>query len=597
MQRHYTQDPRRMNGNRRNNGSYAQQTWQGRQNNNHFNEPPHPSAAYEQDAPVYVLYENREPSNIGYDNLRSVPINDGSYPNRQWQHRTNASIDPADIPNGTPPFTNGYSEDPRARFANERSTEPGPGDHQYSRSDPSRRKSDCEEEKIEIAQSKQRIAELLNELALKCKETGNFDDAGKRYQELLNIKSREKTILREGGHEAQAKTVEAEEFSCKYKYGEMLSKTEKYDEAATVLKEVFRWRKDRDPNFQEKSTRETLLELCNVFRLGRSRDGLEKARILYRTQSDLDYGGSTESVDHSWRLRNALNVVCVLIQQDSCEDALKELIYVWGKRKGGVAVIESEIEGLLKLFRQKKAEDCAMRALRLVCEDNRKFSLQLVDIMATEGLRLHANRQYPEAVNFLDKAFTNTLPTAASDRMKRGWPLALSHCQMQNFRDPANILESLLPLSNLQTNPSEHCLKALLAYALLASSQPSSAKTNAKSVWDTHKTQNILQLPEYHHADTLIRAMAQDVYYNEKWKEAKDIWVEVYQNARVLCSDRQATSQVQFHIATGTMLAEEWEACRKTRSNQKKGKTTAEKSIAAIRNQVRDLEQMVPGPL
>ncbi|KAL9621171.1 MAG: hypothetical protein Q9160_004422 [Pyrenula sp. 1 TL-2023] len=375
----------------------------------------------------------------------------------------------------------------------------------------------------------------------------------------------------------------------------MLSKTGKYVEAATVIKDVFERRKDDDPNLQNEPTREALLDLCKNHRLGRSPRGLEEARKLYRLHGDLDSGDSPDNTDYSWRLRNAFNVVCVLVEQDSCDNALNELISVWRKRKGNVVEIESEIEGLMESFRRHKADISAMRALQIVCEENRPFSPPLVKVMTNEGLRLHGIGRDVEAINFLQKALTNNSSTAPQNRLKIGWPLALSNCRTKNFGAGANVVQNLIPLSNTQTKPSEHCLKALLAYALLASGQPGPAKQNAQIIWAEYKTQNILPLPEYHHADTLIRAMVLDEWHDGKWKNAKLIWDEVYQNAKKLRSARNAMSQVQFHVATGNIFAEKWESCRKTRSSRNKGETTAEKSIATIRKQINELQEAPSG--
>lgn len=602
MPRYRDQDPRRRTGYRRGNGSGTQQNfgqfprvspdWQGRQNGQRFNEPPHPSTADDQDDYVHIINEDLGPLKAGFANPGGVPIDDGFCSNVQWQPRPNEFVNRGGIPNETAPYPNGRGGPPRYQFISENRAEPELGSNQHSSDETNRHKSDPEQDKVKKTQDEQRVDELLSILASKEELAGSYDEAGKRYHDLFKRKALEETALRDDGHEAQAKTAEAEELSYKSKYGQMLSKTQRYDEATRVFRDVFDRRKHADPKLQNESTREALLEFCEVLCLGKSQEGLEEARILYRLQGDLDCKDSPDNNDHGWRLRNAFNVVCVLVEQHSCDNAVNELGSVWRKGKDSVTEIEPEIDELLKSFRRHNAEDCAMQALQIVCKDNRNFSPPLVKVMASEGIRSHEMGRHVEAINYLQKAFANTSSSATQDRLRLGWPLALSYCQTKNFTAAVNVLENLLPISNSQTNPSDHCLHALLAYTLLTSGQSGPAKQQAQPVWNKHKTQNILPLPEYHHADTLIRASIQDNYHDGKWKKIKDLWDKVYQDASKLCPpDQKARDQIRTHIATGKMLAEKWESCRRTRSDQKKGTTTAEKSIAAIKRQVGELQR------
>lgn len=597
------------------------QNSQGQQYNIRPTRPPHAYEIYDADERIHLNDSYSSPPFDQFNNQYDIPIVNGAPLRGRREPNVNPAfhegINPIGVPNQDAPYPSSHGADPSVR-------QPGPGLCQHQDNEMNRLRSELEEAKEKDAQREQQNTDLRLQLALNYEQARNFGEAGRYYHDLFKSKALQETALREAGHGTQAITVEEEELLYEFKYGKMLNNTEKhdnFDKAATALKDVFRRRSHNDPHVRNESTRDAMLELGKALRLGGTQEGLEQARKLYRAQGDLDCRGLEETID--WRLLNAFKAVPVLVEQGSCDNAVKELSSVWRKRQDAsdkcIAEIESEMVDLFESFKRQNREDCGIKALRIVCQSDRALSDPLVRLMMEEGLRFYDSDRYAEAIDLLQTALASIslIAPPPQEQLKIGWALAFSYCHMKHHKAAAPVLENILPLSDAQTEPSEYCLKALLGSVQLTGNQPTPARKNAQDVWDKHKTQNILPFPNYHQADTLIRAIAQDKYEEGKWKKARDIWNEVYKNAKRLCSEPNAADQVECHIATGEELAERWRSCWNSRSNnnKNKGKPTAKKrgshqlirnnkgkekpnapeGIDAIRKQVRDLQRLLAG--
>lgn len=104
----------------------------------------------------------------------------------------------------------------------------------------------------------------------------------------------------------------------------------------------------------------------------------------------------------------------------------------------------------------------------------------------------------------------------------------------------------------------EYRLRALLAHVQLSQNRLAPSRQNAQIVYDKYRTRNIFPSFEYHHVNTLLRAIALGPPHSGRWGNASGIWNLVYKYAKGLREDPDNRPQVEQHAATGRLLAEMW---------------------------------------
>lgn len=373
-----------------------------------------------------------------------------------------------------------------------------------------------------------------------------------------------------------AETAEKEELTYTYRSAKYLVKLNKYSDAEISFSRVLKRRKDNDPDIKDAFTREVQFGLCNVLCLQGMPEKLGEAEKLYHAEANLESQDSQKPDNRDWAVRNAFHLACLRVQQHKYKIAIDNLQNVWSKSDDVSAEclteMQSGVASLLETFRQENPDRYSRRVLGIIRHSNGTMADSLVAAVRATGEHLYEGGQHEKAVDFLHVAWINTLPTAPrAEKFKLGWELAWSFCHTTRHDEAKIFLQSLLKHFDTPPDHFQDRVRALLAHTQLRAGKTVHAKHNAKIVYDKHKTNNIFEshlgTHEYHHADTLLRAIAQKGFCCTEQPEAKTIWKEVYQNAQNLRRDPSNREQVRHHAETGHLLAEK---CLCYRSQRKR---------------------------
>ncbi|KAL9105654.1 MAG: hypothetical protein Q9227_009203 [Pyrenula ochraceoflavens] len=426
------------------------------------------------------------------------------------------------------------------------------------------------------------VQNLREKLASKYEETKDFDSAAQQYRDLSKNKAQEREMWSQkvpltDGSLRKARTAESAELEFILKYGKMLVKKENYPQAEATFDDLLERRKryynDRDVRCWQ--IQEVQSELCKVLRLQGTETGLVKAEELYYKAGFLENITSKNDVDRTWAVRNAFDLACVKAEQGRYDRAIDQLGYVWPYRHHAsddcIKEMNSGVINLLESFEKQGKSPNAESVLQIICKGNEALLPQLMRDLIAFGQRLHNDGKSKQAVKYLRTAWmatpTQSSPVRAEERLSYGWAYVLNLYYV-GHPVPESDLKSMLKLCSTQTNPNKFHIKALLAHSQLNAKNFSLAKQTAQEVYNQYKTTTILPFQGYHHADTLIRAIAMEEFYDGKWTKAETIWKEVFEKARKLplgSGNGHNKHQLEYHAETGLLLAKQWNLRRKSR--------------------------------
>ena len=444
------------------------------------------------------------------------------------------------------------------------------------------------------------VENLRKNLASKYQETKDFDLAAQEYKHLSKVKAKERLMWSQqipltDGSAHCAQMAESAELDYEFKYGKMLVENRKYHDAEVTFVNILerRERHYNDHHVRLWQTREVQSELCRVLRLQMTKEGFVKAEELYFKAGFLESLNSQNDADRTWAVQNAFNTACVRVERGHYVNAIKQLEYVWPYRHHASAEyiqeMDSRVVWLLESMEERGQGASAQSALEAICEGDGTLSPKLLRALAAVGLRLRDEGNNRRAIKYLQIAWVKTSTTEQSkELLKLGWAYSLSLCDDGHGVRAESVLKRLLQLSKTKTTPNEIQVMALLAHTQLAAGNFQTAKQTAQAVYDQYRTSTILQSRRYHQADTLIRAIAREEFYNGKWTSAEKIWKTVFENARDLPIDSSSSAnkdQIKNHAATGLELAKRWNLWRKDR-----GKSALPK-VNTIKQQAQELQK------
>ena len=447
-----------------------------------------------------------------------------------------------------------------------------------------------DEYREEVSKANETIEKLGCQLALEYETNKRFDQAAEQYNFLSRLKDEELNQKKSNNDSVGANATEKVWLSYSRQKGEMLLHASRFAEAEQTIRQVLKKGKKihNDVKLKRPENREAQLQLCTALRSQGVVSKCEEAEDLYFHESLLTHLGTQDEADRSWAIRNEFEFAYVKAEQASYDGMISHLKNVWPLRGRASSqsrqYLETAIVQLWRLLEQRKEVSYATKVLAIYCQGGNGLPPEFLGFITEQGKALQKLGEHQEAIYFLRKAW-ETPSAFSSERWSLGLSFACSLCHLKQFAESSKILENLLSSNNLNTSPSEHEPRALLAYAQLHLGNFVEAEKNARIVLNQCGTPSLPGFHSFNHADVLIRAL---VRHNSKKKylEAHAIWQRIYEDKNRIALERKGKEQLRSHAEVGKELAENWK-----RSANRRGIRDPAKP-SAVRTQAKKLGDM-----
>ncbi|KAL9622894.1 MAG: hypothetical protein Q9160_002820 [Pyrenula sp. 1 TL-2023] len=379
-----------------------------------------------------------------------------------------------------------------------------------------------------IAKLEETVEDLRYNLASKYQDKQRYESAAQQYRALKDLKNEQRNRLSKNtsGTDQAVHDAKTAELKYSHKLRKMLIQAKKYPEAEAEL--------------------ERLLKRRNEF---------------YSNDSSLQTSG------RDYAFRNAFELACVRVELEKYDRAINQLEEIWRKRYNISPKCISDVnDGVIQLLDDLEAKNRGShveQVLKIAFEGNSKTAPSpSVSAIAKRGFSLYDKGKSGKATKYLQLAWNKSSPAdKPNEKLKLGWYLARSRCYADNFAKALPLLNTISQLPDTKGPPSKDKIKTLLALAQLKTGDIVTAKDNAQTVFNKHKTKKILpEALDCYQADILLHAIAQEGHYVGKYTNAVKIWEEVYNDGTKLPLDAAVHhgKQLKYHAAAGWKLADEY---------------------------------------
>ena len=447
-----------------------------------------------------------------------------------------------------------------------------------------------DEHSRDISEANEDIESLRRQLASEYKSNRRFDLAAEQLGSLAQGKAKVLSQKRLKNDEDGARFAEELQLEYIHESGKMLFEAARFAEAEHAIRHVLEKKKaiHNDGRLERQENRDAQLQLCAALRSQNVESKWKEAEYLYHRESLLTNLRGQNEADRTWAIRNAFEFAYLNAEQGSYVSAIKHLQEVWQVRmKASLECrrhLETQLLQLGRLLEQRSVLSHAATVLAMICEGHNGVPPGLLDHFTKQGSLLQERGEHKQAIFLLRKAWESP-SMAPSEKLRLGWSYAWSLCHLKQFPEGRQILESILELSKPKTSPSEHQVRALLAYAQLNSQNFMEAEKNAQIVLDHCGPSTLSGSHTFNHANTLIRAL---IKYNtrERYLETYPVWQRIYAERSQIVLQPNGKEQLRKHAEVGKELATNWK-----RSANARGKKDPRRP-PEVKRQALELENM-----
>ena len=433
-----------------------------------------------------------------------------------------------------------------------------------------------DEYREEISNANRTIEKLGCQLASEYETDRKFDQAAEQYDFLSRLKNEELNQKKSNNDSVGADATEKVWLSYSHRKGEMLLHAGRFAETEQTLRQVLKRGKKihNDARLKRPENREAQLQLCTALRSQGVASKFQEAEELYFHESLLTHLGTQDEADRSWAIRNKFELAYMNAEQAFYDGMISHLKKVWPLRARASSdsrqYLETAIVQLWRLLEQRKEVSYATKVVEIYCEGGNALQPEILDFITEQGKALQKLGEHEKAIYYLRKSW-ETPSAFSSGRRSLGLSFAWSLCHLKQFSESSKVLENLLSSGFSNTSPSEHKLRALLAYAHLHLGNLAEAEKNARIVLDQYGTSALSGFHTLNHADVLIRALVRHDTV-EKYLEAYAVWQRIYKDKNQIALALKGKEQLRSHAEVGKELAEVWKRSANRRGKKDPGK-------------------------
>ena len=419
-----------------------------------------------------------------------------------------------------------------------------------------------DEYREEISKANKTIENLGCQLASEYETNKRFDKAAEQYDFLSRLKHEELNEKRSINDSVGADAAEKVWLRYSHQKGEMLLHASRFAKAEQTMRQVLEKGKKihNDAGLKRPENREAQLQLCTALRSQGVASKCQDAEDLYYHESLLTRLATQDEADRSWAIRNKFELAYVNAEQASYESMISHLKKVWPLRGRASSesrqYLETAIIQLWRVLEQRNEVSYTTKVLEIYCEGGNGLPPEFLDIITEQGKALQKRGEHKKAIISFRKAW-ETPSASSSGRRSLGLSFAWSLCHLKQFSESSKLLENLLKPSNSNTSPSEHELRALLAYAHLHLGNLVEAERNARIVLDQCGTSALPGFHTFNHADVLIGALVRHDK-KQKYLDAYAVWQRIYKDKNQIALGLKGKEQLRSHAEVGNELAENW---------------------------------------
>jgi hypothetical protein len=465
-----------------------------------------------------------------------------------------------------------------------------------------------QEQQSIITDTNSTVKSLRQRLADQYTAAGRNSLAADQYDKLQAMLDKDVKNRRSYQDSTGAKAAEAKQLQFQIARAKALLKEGRVEDAESSVRQVLQRRKElfSDPHVKEPETREAQMLLCDILRNSNRPDKVHEAEGMYLRSAPLVSMDTLADTDREWQLSNTLALSGSYVEQKSYRAAVAKVQDAWHYRhlisRTYRSTMTEEILDLVDECEQVNEPSYAAKLFEIVYPDRSNaiaatFSSKALSTLARLALSLwNSGRDDEKATALTRQAYSARSKLDTNWQRTLGWTLAKMRERQAQWTDVCEILLDLPPRQNASSTtsvgpkqPSDDGVLALLAYAQLQLGDLAGAEKNALALWRKHGATNLSLGFKWHHADTLIRALAsQDSEKKSsssrqpspnggkthRFEEAREYWKKLLDasealmdqdflrgSATVSSKDKdQWRREVRRHAEAGHALASMWEA-------------------------------------